>query len=97
MSLTPDEVKHIAHLARLSLSDTEIQSYCLQLSAILDYAERLKLVDTSTIPPTSSTLDRQETLREDAVQKGLSTAMALQNAPRTESNQFRVPPILDEA
>jgi aspartyl-tRNA(Asn)/glutamyl-tRNA(Gln) amidotransferase subunit C len=96
MSLTEEEVKHIAHLARLELSDAELESYREQLSAILEYADRLKKVDTSGIPPTSSVLPPHTFLREDIPHPGLSTAEALQNASCEEQNQFRVPPVLDE-
>ncbi len=97
MVLTDSEVKYIAHLARLDLTELELQSYREQLSAILEYADRLKQVDTSGIAPTSSVLPPHTFLREDAPQPGLSTAAALQNAPRQELNQFRVPPVLDES
>ena len=96
MSLTEAEVKHIAHLARLELSEAELESYREQLSAILEYADRLKKVDTSGIPPTSSVLPPHTFLREDVSHPCLSTAEALQNASCEEQNQFRVPPVLDE-
>lgn len=97
MSLTIDEIKQIAHLARLDLTDREIESYGGQLSAILDYADRLKQVDTSGISPTSSVLPPHTMLREDVARPGLELAAALQNAPRQEMDQFRVPPVLDES
>ena len=52
MRLTPEEVEHVALLARLRLTDEEIQTYTEQLSAILEYAERIQEVDTSSVPPT---------------------------------------------
>jgi aspartyl-tRNA(Asn)/glutamyl-tRNA(Gln) amidotransferase subunit C len=97
MSLTIDEIKQIAHLARLDLSEHEMESYGGQLSAILDYADRLKQVDTSGISPTSSVLPPHTTLRDDVSRPGLELAAALQNAPRQELDQFRVPPVLDES
>jgi aspartyl-tRNA(Asn)/glutamyl-tRNA(Gln) amidotransferase subunit C len=97
MSLTREEVEHIAHLARLDLSPTELDSYQEQLSAILDYADRLKQVDTSGIAPTSSVLPPHTVLREDVARPGLSTKLALQNTARQEQSQFRVPPVLDES
>jgi aspartyl-tRNA(Asn)/glutamyl-tRNA(Gln) amidotransferase subunit C len=97
MSLTEDEVKHIAHLARLELTDSELSDYRGQLSAILDYADRLKQIDTSGIAPTSSVLPPHTVLRADVPVHGLSTDAALQNAPRQEADQFRVPPVLDES
>lgn len=97
MSLTEQEVKYIAHLARLELSDQEVQSYQEQLSAILDYADRLNRVDTTGIQPTSSVLPARTALREDVPQAGLDTSAALKNAPHQEQAQFRVPPVLDES
>lgn len=95
MSLTLAEVEHIAELARLELSAEEKERYRLQLSAILEYAARLLALDTSDIPPTSSVLPPRSVLREDVVRPSLSTTQVLQNAPRTEDDQFKVPPILD--
>jgi aspartyl-tRNA(Asn)/glutamyl-tRNA(Gln) amidotransferase subunit C len=96
MTLTRKQVEHIAQLARLKLSDDEIDSYRAQLSAILEYANRLQTVDTSGIPPTSSVLPPRSVLREDKARPGLLNEDLLRNAPDTEDGQFRVPPILDE-
>jgi len=95
MSLTLAEVEHIAELARLELSAEEKERYRQQLSAILEYAAHLLVLDTSDIPPTSSVLPPRSVLREDIACPSLSTAQVLQNAPRTEDDQFKVPPILD--
>ena len=93
MSLTRAEVDHIAELARLELTDDEKALYREQLSAILDYAARLQSVDTSHISPTASVLSTRSPLRPDVVVPGLSNEQALQNAPRAEQGQFRVPPV----
>lgn len=95
MSLTIEEVEHIAELARLELTEEEIARYREQLSEILEYAARLQALDTSQIPPTSTVLAKQAALRPDEAVKGLSTDEALSNAPRAEQNQFRVPPVLE--
>jgi aspartyl-tRNA(Asn)/glutamyl-tRNA(Gln) amidotransferase subunit C len=95
MSLTRQEVDHIADLARLELSDAEKQKYQEQLSAILDYAARLQQVDTSGIPPTSSVLPRQSNLREDLPAPSLPRPEVLANAPEQKDNQFRVPPVFE--
>ncbi len=95
MSLTRDEVEHIAALARLQLTDEELEKYRQQLSAILDYAARLHEVDTSQIAPTSSVLPPRSVLRPDESHPGLSLDEILQNAPQVESKQFRVPPVLE--
>ncbi len=95
MMLSREEVLHIAHLARLELTEEEIEEYRKQLSAILDYFERLKEVDTEGIPPTASVLPPRTVLREDEPQQGLSREELLANAPDVEDGQFRVPPVLD--
>ena len=95
MSLTREEVEHIAELARLALTEAEILRYREQLSAILDYAASLQAVDTGQIPPTSSVLAGRGRLRPDVTAAGLSLDEALNNAPRAESSQFRVPPVLE--
>ncbi len=95
MSLTREEVEHIAELARLELSEEEKLRYRDQLSAILDYAASLQAVDTSQIPPTASVLVGRSRLRPDVPAAGLSLDEALRNAPLAEDRQFRVPPVLE--
>ena len=95
MSLTLEEVEHIADLARLRLTDDEKERYRQQLSAILDYVAQLQALDTSGIPPTSSVLPPHGILRPDEPQPGLATESLLSNAPQVESDQFRVPPVLE--
>jgi aspartyl-tRNA(Asn)/glutamyl-tRNA(Gln) amidotransferase subunit C len=95
MTLTRDEVEHIAALARLELSAEELERYRLQLSAILEYAARLQELDTSGIAPTSSVLPPRSVLRLDEPRPGLPLEEVLQNAPRVEDRQFRVPPVIE--
>lgn len=95
MSLTKEEVEHIAELARLELTDEEKTRYREQLSEILDYAARLQTLDTRHIPPTSTVLAKRSVLRPDVAAQGLSTDEALSNAPRAEQQQFRVPPVME--
>ena len=95
MTLTLEEVEHIAVLARLQLSDSEKQRYRQQLSAILDYAARLQALDTSGIPPTASVLPPRSVLRADEPEPGLSLEDLLRNAPDVADEQFRVPPVLE--
>ncbi|MBE0695683.1 MAG: Asp-tRNA(Asn)/Glu-tRNA(Gln) amidotransferase subunit GatC [Anaerolineaceae bacterium] len=93
MSLTLEEVEHIAELARLELTDDEKARYREQLSDILDYAARLQTIDTSKISPTASVLAKRSILRADTAVEGLNIDQALKNAPSTSENQFRVPPV----
>ena len=95
MILTNEEVKHIAHLARLQLNPEEIELYREQLSAILEYAGRLQSIDTDKISPTSSVLALESILRRDEPRQGLSQEDLLRNAPLVEQGRFRVPPVLD--
>lgn len=95
MILSQKEIKHIAELARLNLSQAEEELYRQQLSAILDYAARLREPDTSQIPPTSSVLPNRTVLREDEPRPGLSLDLLFRNAPQAEDQQFRVPPVLE--
>jgi aspartyl-tRNA(Asn)/glutamyl-tRNA(Gln) amidotransferase subunit C len=95
MTLTLAEVEHIAVLARLELTDEEKELYRQQLSAILEYAARLQKLDTSQIPPTSSVLPPRSVLRADVAAPSLDLVDILRNAPQTENDQFRVPPVLE--
>jgi aspartyl-tRNA(Asn)/glutamyl-tRNA(Gln) amidotransferase subunit C len=95
MKLTLEEVKHIAELARLQLTEEEMARYAEQLSDILDYAARLQSIDTSTISPTDRVISTGNVLRKDEARPGLCQQTLLDNAPETEKGQFKVPPILE--
>lgn len=93
MSLSPNEVEHIAKLARLTLTDEEKALYGEQLSAILEHFAALAKVNTDHIPPLASVLAAQTGLREDKAHQELDTESLLANAPQAEDDQFRVPPV----
>ena len=95
MKLTLTEVEHIAELARLSLSDEEKARYQEQLSAILDYAERLQTLDTSSIPPTATVLPLRNVMRPDEPRDSMSREDVLANAPQVEADSFRVRAVMD--
>jgi len=95
MSLTIEEVEHIAALARLELSADEKEHYRLQLSAILDYIRKLQELDTRGIPPTASGLISATPLRSDQARPGLEREHLLANAPEKEAGQFKVPPVFN--
>ncbi len=95
MKLSLEEVNHIASLARLDLTAEEKARYCDQLSAILDYAQRLQTLETAAIAPTSSVLSDSLPLRQDVVQPVLAVQQTLANASETAQGQFKVPPVLD--
>jgi aspartyl-tRNA(Asn)/glutamyl-tRNA(Gln) amidotransferase subunit C len=95
MTLTVEEVEHIAELARLDLTPEELSLFREQLSAILGYAARLDQIDTSGIPPTSRVIPSASILRRDRPRPGLDIEALKRNAPDMEGRQFRVPPVLD--
>jgi len=93
--LTLAEVEHIAELARLSLSEDEKALYQEQLSAILEYAERLQALDTSAIPPTATVLPLRSVMRADEPRDSMSRDDVLANAPQVEAESFRVQAVMD--
>ena len=95
MSLTLQEVEHIALLARLELSNEEKERYQQQLSDILNHVAQLQKLDTSSISLSSSGLSQGSVLREDKPKKGLQTSEALENSPSVEADQFKVPPVME--
>lgn len=95
MKLSREEVEHIAELGRLNLSEEEKARYQDQLSAILEYFESLREVDTSAIPPTASVLSLRSVMRPDQARPSLPRAEVLANAPASVEGQFRVPGVLD--
>ncbi len=95
MSLTPDEVRKVANLARLELTNEEIPQMTQHLSAIVDYMDKLKQVDTENVEPLAHPLPVQNVFREDELKESLSVNEALQNAPQREDDFFGVPPVLD--
>lgn len=96
MRLTLDEVRHVAELAKLRLTEAEIAQYAEQLSAILAYAERLQAVDTSNVPPTPYVLPLENVMRDDDPAPGLTNAQALANAPDSADGFFRVRAVFEE-
>ncbi len=96
MKIDRETVEHIAELAKLQLTDDEIDRYAEQLSDILDYAERLQQLDTDAIPPTASVLPLRNVLRPDVALPSLPREEALANAADKAQGQFRVDAVLDE-
>lgn len=98
MSLTRAQVTHIAELAKLTLTAQEIERMTQQLSAILEYAERLNELDTDAIAPTASVIPNQNVMRSDVVTPSLTHEQVMQNAPDTDANRefLRVRAILEE-
>lgn len=95
MSLSADDVRWVANLARLDLKDEDIPAMTEQLSAILDYVDQLKQVDTEGVEPLAHPLPVQNVFRDDEPGTSLSPDEALKNAPDRRDNFFAVPPVFD--
>ena len=96
MKLSPEEVKHVAELAKLTLSDEEVTLYAEQLSAILEYAEAVLEIDTSSVPPTPYVLPVVNVMREDEPEPSLENDTALANAPESDDGFFRVRAVFED-
>lgn len=94
--LTPEEVRHVAMLARLGLSDEEVETMRAQLVNVLDYIAMLEKLDTSQIPPTAQILSHLNVTRPDVSRPSWPTDALLANAPATEGDFFRVPSVMEE-
>ncbi len=95
MKLSREEVLHIARLARLGLTEDEVNRLREQLSNILDNFEVLKRVDTTDVPPTAQSIALQNVMRDDEVAPSLPADEVLANAPRKEGDFFRVRAVLE--
>ena len=96
MALTPEDVDHVAALARLGIMGDERARFAEQLSGILEHFRALQALDTEDIPPTAQVLDVRNVMRPDAPRPSLTQAQALANAPRVEDGFFRVQAVLEE-
>ena len=95
MSITREDVQHIAELAKLRLTEAEEARYQEQLSAILDYAARLNALDTSAISPTATVLPLRSVMRDDVARPSPSADEMLANAPARVDQAFVVRAVLD--
>jgi aspartyl-tRNA(Asn)/glutamyl-tRNA(Gln) amidotransferase subunit C len=96
MQLTQDEVRHVAELAKLRLTEAEIEEYTEQLSDILEYAAIIQEVDTSSVPPTPYVLPLSNVMRADEPRPSLDNEEALANAPDSAGGFFRVRAVFEE-
>ena len=94
--ISREDVLHVADLARLHLSDEEVDKMQTQLSNILEAIETLRDVDTSHVGPTASVIQLENVMREDVARPGLSRDAALANAPLRDDPFLRVPTVLEE-
>jgi aspartyl-tRNA(Asn)/glutamyl-tRNA(Gln) amidotransferase subunit C len=90
------DVVHVARLARLELSEEELDRYVDQLGAVLDHAADVAALDTSGVPPTAHPLPMENVLRDDVARPSLDRDEVLREAPDSDGARFRVPRILGE-
>lgn len=95
MSLTPDQVKTIARLARLAISESEIPRYVDNLSRILDFVAQLDKADTANVTPMAHPLDMSQRLREDAVTEINQRELFQENAPQVAAGLYLVPKVIE--
>jgi aspartyl-tRNA(Asn)/glutamyl-tRNA(Gln) amidotransferase subunit C len=96
VSLSTDDVRHIARLARLGLDDDEIERLRPQLSEIIAYAEKVGQVATEDVPPTGHAFALRNVFREDIPHTSLAPEEAISTAPSAEDGRFQVPRIVGE-
>ena len=95
MSVSPEQVRHIARLARIAMSDEEIAALAPELNNILGWVEQLGEVDTEGVEPLTAVIDQKLRLREDSVTDGDCRDAVLANAPAAEHGFFAVPKVIE--
>jgi aspartyl-tRNA(Asn)/glutamyl-tRNA(Gln) amidotransferase subunit C len=96
MSLSADEVRKVAELARLELSDADVATMARQLSAIVDYINQLQTLNTDNVEPMAHALDVRDVFRVDEPAPSLSVDEALANAPARKGDFYSVPPVFGD-
>jgi aspartyl-tRNA(Asn)/glutamyl-tRNA(Gln) amidotransferase subunit C len=96
MRLSREEVEHVAELAKLGLSEGEIERFREQLSDILDHVETLNQLDTSAVQAMAHVTGLENVMRDDVVTPCLEREAVLANAPDQEDGYFKVPQVLEE-
>ena len=95
--ISTTDVAHVARLARLDLSEDDLQRFTDQLGAVLEHARDVEALETAGVPPTAHPLPLRNVLRPDLVVPSLDRDEVLSQAPEAEAGQFRVPRILSES
>lgn len=95
MSLDSDAIKNIAHLARIAVSEEDLQAYAKDLSNILDMVDQMNAVDVSGVEPLSNALDQTQRLRADVVTEQNQRDELQACAPQTENGLFLVPRVIE--
>lgn len=94
--ITDADVRHVAQLSRLKLTDDQIADYTKQLGRVFGYIDKLSELDVEGVEPMAHALDMSNVLREDVVQEPLTVDKALANAPASDPPFFKVPKVLGE-
>jgi len=95
-SIAEATVRHVAHLARLTLTDDEVEQFTSQLAEILAYVRKLSELDTDDVPPTSHALSIKNVFRDDMIEPSRPPGETLHGAPDSQDGFFRVPKVLDQ-
>jgi aspartyl-tRNA(Asn)/glutamyl-tRNA(Gln) amidotransferase subunit C len=96
-SISKSDAAHVARLARLSLTDDELERYTTQLAAVLEHAADIASLDIEGVPPTAHPFPLANVFREDVPRPGLDRQEVLAQAPAVEDGRFRIPRIMGEA
>ena len=96
MSVTINDVEKIAMLARLKLTEEEVDNYTGQLNQILEYIEKLNELDTENIEPLSNPVENTNVFRDDKLKSSTKTEDALKNAPDKDEQHFKVPKVINQ-
>jgi aspartyl-tRNA(Asn)/glutamyl-tRNA(Gln) amidotransferase subunit C len=93
-SITPDDVRHVAKLARLDVPEARIERLTVQLESILEYVAQIQTVDMAGVEPIAHAVPMHNVFREDIVEPSLPIEQVLQNAPETDGPFFKVPKVI---
>ncbi len=94
MKISKNEVEHVANLARLNLSDSELETMTGQLDNILSYVDKLEELDTSEVAPTTHVFSVSNAFRDDVVKDSLDQSEAVKNGPQQNGEFFQVPKVI---
>jgi aspartyl-tRNA(Asn)/glutamyl-tRNA(Gln) amidotransferase subunit C len=94
VSVTLEDVEHIAELARLKFSNEELENFTHQLNQILEYVEKLNELDTENVEPLSHPVEGNNAFREDELKPSINREEALKNAPGADEEFFKVPKVI---
>jgi len=95
MSISKEQVKYIAHLARLRLTEKELDTFAVQLEKIVEYIDQLKLLDVTNIAPMEHVLLLRNVKRPDNLAPSLDVKDVLKNAPEKKDNFFKLPKVIE--